>query len=115
MKAPTPLFLLLLFAAGIYVGLTAFFPSWRSTGRKRRKQLTKVSGCIHILICLPGLVYTIYVLYIFCGGASHLLPLTNEQLFRSADALLLAVIVVPIIVGAFVRLRSSLRGRTAGR
>ena len=103
MKSPTPVFLLLLFIAGIYVGLTAFFPAWRNTGRKKRKLLSKTRGSIYIAICVPGLIFTIYIIYIFCGGTNTILPLTSEQLFRSADILMLATLVVPALLGTVFR------------
>jgi len=101
-KSPTPLFLLLLFTSGIYWGLSAFFPAWRNNGRKKRKLITKTKGILYIFVCLPGSIFAAYIVYVFCGGKNNILPLTDEQLFRTADILMLAVIVVPMLIGAIL-------------
>jgi len=86
MKAPTPLFLLLLFISMLYVGLIAFFPSLRSANsRKKRKPITRPKGILFICISTLGIIYSSYVIYVFMGGSYRVLPLSDKDLFMSAD------------------------------
>lgn len=101
MRAPTPFFLLLLFISCLYVGLIAFFPSLRSSNsRKKREPVTKVRGVVYISIGVIGLIYTLYVIYVFCGGSCIILPVSDKMLFRSADAIFFLLIIGSIIIGA---------------
>ena len=83
---PAPFFLLLIFISMLYVGLIAFFPSLRSpNSRKKRKPITRTRGMFYICISILGIIYSSYVIYVFCGGVHRILPISDKELFRSAD------------------------------
>jgi len=39
----------------------------------------------YICISILGIIYSSYVIYVFCGGVHRILPLSDKELFRSAD------------------------------
>lgn len=98
MKTPTPIVLLVFALALIYRGLVAFFPSLRGENKKQRKAVPKLDGSICLLVGLLGVLYSVYVIYVFAGGSVRIFSIENEALFRSADLLLLAFIFVPIVI-----------------
>ena len=98
MKAPSPLFILLFSIALIYRGFVAFNPSLRAENKKNRKPIPKLYGIVYFFFGLSGVVYSLYVIYVFAGGAVRLLPVDDKVLFLSSDLLLFAPIAFSFVL-----------------
>jgi len=96
--SPSPLIILLFSFAAIYRGCVAFFPSLRGENKKKRKPVPKAQGVIYFLVGVLGVLYSLYVIYVFAGGTLRILSIDDEMLFRSADILLFAPIVLLFIL-----------------
>ena len=97
MKALSPLIILIFSLAVIYRGFVAFFPQLRGENRKKRKSIPKTHGIIYFFFGFLGLLYSLYVIYVFAGGAFRILPIDDKILFASADILLVSPIVLGFI------------------
>ena len=98
MKAPSPFIILLFSVAAIYRGCVAFFPSLRGENKKKRKTVPKAHGIIYFLVGALGFLYSLYVIYVFAGGTLRLCSIDDEMLFRIADMLLFAPIVLLFVL-----------------